>query len=646
MNVPDELFDTWLSASKAFYHGVEALDRGQHGIQLYMQYRSGVETGPVLGTVSLTFYKSTSRIHVQGSSYVLWLEEHWPRIHRQVDVIRDTRRHSNRITSQRTKMACLEGVSTTTASMSPVNCKTCDTYLEDGDNGGHWRCHLCESAYHGLCAEPADTNTLGHICSPCIVVTSESASSTSTDTTVQLLDHVSREHKLDKLNVDDISGNNLASDLTDEALHEKVVSTSPRSANIDPTVNSKRHSKTSEVKKCRPRIAQNKVTKKPALSAKHDNQYKGCGAMAAVVALQRTVRELESKYVDLLNEVHILRNRPNEECRQTAGTSTDITSSQTEPNDLPGTSTDTTSCQTEPQDLHDKSLSIADDDSEDEPDQHEHDKSLVETDTPLENRFIALAEDTTIDEPPVTNAHTDTPVHQDTSDDTDDVNNSLPPPHMADLEALPDNANEDIHRDSSTTPPHTSTSKDRVITKEDIPTVNSAPGSPLQSNQSDAKDAPTTLPDELDNKERATHVPPSHDARGKTPARTDVLIVTSSIGKALEARKMYRNKHVVIKNLTHGKNLQDAKLTIERTKTLADLVVFIVGSNDLAQQKTVSKCMVEVDHLISNTRKVMGGDVNIAFSQILTRTDRNIFNKKSKDSNKRLEYMCEKSTKK
>ena len=41
----------------------------------------------------------------------------------------------------------------------------------------------------------------------------------------------------------------------------------------------------------------------------------------------------------------------------------------------------------------------------------------------------------------------------------------------------------------------------------------------------------------------------------------------------------------------------------------------------------------------------MGGDVNIAFSQILTRTDRNIFNKKSKDFNKRLEYMCKKSTK-
>ena len=77
------------------------------------------------------------------------------------------------------------------------------------------------------------------------------------------------------------------------------------------------------------------------------------------------------------------------------------------------------------------------------------------------------------------------------------------------------------------------------------------------------------------------HVPPSHDARGKTPARTDVLIVTSSIGKALEARKMYRNKHVVIKHLTRVKNLHDAKLTIERTKTLADLVVFIVGSNDL-----------------------------------------------------------------
>ena len=34
----------------------------------------------VLGTLSLTFYASTSRLHVQGSSYLLWVADHLPHI--------------------------------------------------------------------------------------------------------------------------------------------------------------------------------------------------------------------------------------------------------------------------------------------------------------------------------------------------------------------------------------------------------------------------------------------------------------------------------------------------------------------------------------------------------------------------------------
>ena len=98
----------------------------------------------------------------------------------------------------------------------------------------------------------------------------------------------------------------------------------------------------------------------------------------------------------------------------------------------------------------------------------------------------------------------------------------------------------------------------------------------------------------------------------------------------------------MIKHLSNGRDLQDAKTTIQKTKVKANSVVYIVGSNDLAKTKSVSSCMVEVDKLINATIKTMGKDIDIAFSQILTRTDRDVFNRKAKDFNQRLYSLSRK----
>ena len=87
-------------------------------------------------------------------------------------------------------------------------------------------------------------------------------------------------------------------------------------------------------------------------------------------------------------------------------------------------------------------------------------------------------------------------------------------------------------------------------------------------------------------------IPNDNLSQQKAPAAVDMMIITSSIGKALEAKRIYKHKRVMIKHLSNGRDLQDAKTTIEKTKVKANSVVYIVGSNDLAKTKSVSSCMV------------------------------------------------------
>ena len=66
------------------HHGVSPVDRGVNGQQLKFPYASPGESEHY-GSISLTFYPTTSRLLVQGSSYILWVDEHLPAISKRAD---------------------------------------------------------------------------------------------------------------------------------------------------------------------------------------------------------------------------------------------------------------------------------------------------------------------------------------------------------------------------------------------------------------------------------------------------------------------------------------------------------------------------------------------------------------------------------
>ena len=66
------------------HHNVRPVDRGSNGIQFRFDYTSP-DDAENFGTLSLTFYATTSRLLVQGTSYLLWVDEHLPLIYKRAE---------------------------------------------------------------------------------------------------------------------------------------------------------------------------------------------------------------------------------------------------------------------------------------------------------------------------------------------------------------------------------------------------------------------------------------------------------------------------------------------------------------------------------------------------------------------------------
>ena len=81
IDITDVMFLAFIEVCE-HHHDVKPIDRGQHGIQYRFSYTSPSDTD-YYGTLSLTFFSTTSRLLVQGSSYLLWVEEHLPLIQQQ-----------------------------------------------------------------------------------------------------------------------------------------------------------------------------------------------------------------------------------------------------------------------------------------------------------------------------------------------------------------------------------------------------------------------------------------------------------------------------------------------------------------------------------------------------------------------------------
>ena len=83
IDVTDLMFLIMLKVCEA-HHGVSPIDRGVNGQQFRFPYSSPGDSEHY-GSISLTFYPTTSRLLVQGSSYLLWVDEHLPLICAQAE---------------------------------------------------------------------------------------------------------------------------------------------------------------------------------------------------------------------------------------------------------------------------------------------------------------------------------------------------------------------------------------------------------------------------------------------------------------------------------------------------------------------------------------------------------------------------------
>ena len=83
IGILDMLFLVFLGECEE-HHGIAAIDRGHSGLQFRFPYTSPFDQKQY-GSLSLTFYPPTSRLLVQGTSYLLWMEEHLPAIYGEAE---------------------------------------------------------------------------------------------------------------------------------------------------------------------------------------------------------------------------------------------------------------------------------------------------------------------------------------------------------------------------------------------------------------------------------------------------------------------------------------------------------------------------------------------------------------------------------
>ena len=84
VDITDIMFLAFVDECQKHYC-VNPVDRGHNGLQFRFEYTSPDDATEHYGTISLTFYGSTSRLLVQGTSYLLWINEHLPIIYTKAE---------------------------------------------------------------------------------------------------------------------------------------------------------------------------------------------------------------------------------------------------------------------------------------------------------------------------------------------------------------------------------------------------------------------------------------------------------------------------------------------------------------------------------------------------------------------------------
>jgi len=126
---PSNLALSWVNVREE-HHATKATIKGKDGNNGHhiKTVLSDAQSKAPIGSVSITVYESTNKIHVQGSAYLLWFVEEFPGLKEKVDTAcPNDRVDSVQLATQDTR--------TTIAPLAdgPSSCPECDQPLVPGD---------------------------------------------------------------------------------------------------------------------------------------------------------------------------------------------------------------------------------------------------------------------------------------------------------------------------------------------------------------------------------------------------------------------------------------------------------------------------------------------------------------------------------
>ncbi|XP_019632796.1 PREDICTED: uncharacterized protein LOC109476319 [Branchiostoma belcheri] len=121
--LPSNRATTWITTCEE-HHSTKATDRGKNGRHIKTVY-SDAHSKQTVGSVSITVYVSTDKILVQGSAYLLWFLEEFPRLKEKVGAVCTSERINN---SVQLSVSASEVSSTPAAPATdgPSSCPTCE----------------------------------------------------------------------------------------------------------------------------------------------------------------------------------------------------------------------------------------------------------------------------------------------------------------------------------------------------------------------------------------------------------------------------------------------------------------------------------------------------------------------------------------
>lgn len=173
------------------------------------------------------------------------------------------------------------------------------------------------------------------------------------------------------------------------------------------------------------------------------------------------------------------------------------------------------------------------------------------------------------------------------------------------------------------------------------PTTPPKANTPLRNSVTTPHNSPTGTPNNSNrNSTRTDRTSPYNENEN-----TDLLIITDSMARNINPKRLYRSKKVTIHHLDNGKNI-NAALTYARnnqTPRSPTAVTLIVGTNDLIR-KTPTATMDEMKTLTDTIRRRFPS-TTIIISEIMPRPQHEAFNNKAREYNRLLrQYTSEQPT--